>query len=168
MSAPNASTFEASPQPYRPGKTDFEGCSLQNHPRFAPVPGTHPTAGLINTFGYQLIAACAMVPAAVVTIQQIAGAYTVLFLASPNTTLVAADVAITKNGTGDVTVTLLNSKLTAQIARAMVTLNEDIDAFIRAVDVNSGTPARRGARVKMKTVASSPAAVEGGFTLAIY
>lgn len=164
MGIPNANPFGVA-QPFRPAADAFGGCEMVNGIN-PPNPTTMPSAQQFNTLGLCAVAACSMVPSALVSIVETGGTYSVAWVIAPNTNILAGQIAITKNGTGDITIAISTALLPPETCTPTVTLNSDINASPRAMDYSA--TGLRGARVKIVTIAASPAAVDGNFTLSIY
>ena len=114
MSGPvtNVLTWDL-PTPMRPGLSDITGGTKVNRPGKAPDPTTQPCAEEDNQRAAQIAGMARVVPMARLCITVTAGTPAVSNVLAPGTNVGVANFIVTKNGTGDHTISWLASVLPA-------------------------------------------------------
>lgn len=128
---PGQSTWDESP-PRRPGTIDYNGASLQNDDEQPPLPGTHPTAALLNMAALQQISICKVVPNAVMSVTGGSSPSIVQYSGAPSGPM-ASSFTVTAVSTGIVTVAYPNATFPYPIANAVTALNGVLGAHNYAV-----------------------------------
>lgn len=157
MSSPDANTFELLP-PRRPGTDDLNGLAKEDEPGELPDPRTMPSAAEWNTIGHLLLAAARVMPAAIFSV---AGGVSpsLLFFPNARTDLVIGTFTVTRNGTGDISITWPTDTFPTAIARPVPGLNAG-PGMIHAVPITNG--------VRVFTYDSAGAAADKDFTVQVF
>ena len=108
------SPFDASPA-RRPTLEDLGGGAKINGP-VAPDPVTMVTADDANQWGKVGAGVGAVCPVAIVVVTQAAGVYSITSVRAPGTGVVAGSFTVTKNATGDVTLSWTSGVLPGTVA----------------------------------------------------
>jgi len=95
-------TYDLSP-PIRPAIADLGGGNKEQDAQALPDPVRHITKGDVDQWAKQIAAFARVVPNCLVTVHQVAGTYSVYSVSSLGTLITAPTFTVTKNGTGDVT-----------------------------------------------------------------
>jgi len=120
--APNKSTWDATPTPYRPGTSDFNGAALENDEENPPDPSTMPTAELLNTLSFLAISYGKIAPNAIITVTG-GNPPVIIGVQSPRTGVIAGTFTATRNSAGDVSITWPANTFPASQAAPTVSLN---------------------------------------------
>lgn len=150
-------TYDQVP-PRRPGLDDVGGATQENDPDYPPLVGM-PTAEMANQAQKLLSAFGAVTPLAIVSVRFNAGTPVVDLYTEVRSAPAAPTVA--DLGAGDTSITWSPFPFPAPVARAMVTLSEDL-AMLAPVVV----PISNGFEVKTRN--SAGALADCGFVLAVY
>ncbi|HEY1956686.1 MAG TPA: hypothetical protein VGH28_13795 [Polyangiaceae bacterium] len=153
------SPFDASPA-RRPTLQDLGGgAKTEEDPK--PNPVTMITADDANQWGNVGAGVGAVCPLAIVVVTQTAGAYSVASVRAPGTGVVAGTFTVTKNATGDVTLSWTAGVLPGTIA-AHASLQGGLGDYGAQVTLPSATS------VEIKIKDNSGTAQECSFTIFIY
>lgn len=135
---PGLSSWDASP-PIRPGTFEFNGAALGNEDEEPPLPGTHPTAALLNMTALQLISLSKVVPNVLLSILGGATPSIVMFSAAPSSP-VPSTFTVASGSTGVTTIVYPNATFPAPVAMPTVSLNGAIGAhtYASSVDLSVG------------------------------
>lgn len=158
MSSSDTLTYDQAP-PHRPGLDELGGGAKVNGTP-APDPVRQLRAEDVNQLSQQAAAVARVTPVAVLQVDQTAGAYTKAALSCQPTGVALADITVTKNGTGDVSVTWPSDAFPSKIAnpRAYVV---GTTPLLVAVEVIAN-----GARVRLLNAAG--AAADSAFDLDVF
>jgi hypothetical protein len=160
--APGKSTWDVTPQPYRPGTSDFNGAVLENSGANPPNPATMPTAELFNTMSLLLVSLGKVVPNAVISVAGGATPAITGFAAAPSA-VVLSTFTVTRLGAGNVKVTWPAGTFPAAATQPTVSLNNIVAAgsnyFVSAQNITNG--------VQVYTIINSTAD-DIPFTITVY
>lgn len=145
--------------PRRPGLDDLGGATQENDPDYPPLVGM-PTAEMANQAQKLLTALGAVTPLAIVSVRFNAGV-PIVDLYTEVRQLAPAAPTLADLGAGDTSITWTPFPFPAPVARAMVTLTDDL-AMLAPVVV----PIANGFEVKTRN--SAGALADCGFVVAIY
>lgn len=153
----NTLTYDQSPA-RRPGLDDVGGATQENDPEYPPLVGM-PTAEMANQAQKLLAAYGAVTPLAIVSVRFNAGTPVMDLYTEVRTTPVQP--TLNDLGNGDTSVTWNPYPFPAAIARAVVTLNDDLAMLAPVV-----LPVTNGFEVKTRNSAGTLA--DCAFTLTLY
>lgn len=153
------SPFDENPS-RRPTVEDLGGGAKVDGP-VAPDPVTMLTATDMNAWGVVGAAVAGMMPLLLLRLTQSGGSYSLVGFRSVSSTMVAGNVTVTKNGTGDVTVSWTSTTLPGTLC-AMASLQEGAGDYGYELTM----PTASSVRIKVKD--NSGTAQECGHTIAVY
>lgn len=153
------SPFDESPA-RRPTVEDLGGGAKINGP-VAPNPVTMVTADDANNWGLVGAGVAGVCPLAIVVVTQSGGTYSVASVRAPGSGVVSGSFTVTKNGTGDVTLSWTSGALPGVIA-CSVSLQEGAGAYAH----EDTLPTAVSFRIKIKD--NSGTAAECGFSAFVY
>lgn len=157
MTAPNANTFDLA-TPRRPGTNDFNGIAKVDDSAYSPDPTTMPNAAEWNTLEFLALAACRVMPVAVLSV--IGGAVPSLNAFPSASTLVAIGTfTVTRNSIGDVSITWPANTFPPSISPPQATLNSG-PGMIWATAIANG--------INVKTYNAAGALADQSFTASVY
>lgn len=164
MSSPDSNTFNSLDRfsvvqvPHRPSTDDFDGCACENAVA-APDAQTQPTAPAWNSMGRTIEGLGAVVPVLIVSVR---GATTTLqSFTSANRVLVQGDLTLSKNGTGDFSITWAAGKFPPPVVDPVAWITDlTLDGFVRAYAITNG--------VRVVTKDTAGAAADMRFTVALF
>lgn len=160
--SPGVSTFDATP-PHYPGTPDFNGCKKIDDSTDPPDPETMPNAPEWQTTQLTLMSIARMAPQLSVSVKVVGGVYSVDLFNATSSTLALANITVTKNSTGNVTVSVPTSFLAFEVLRPKAYVNQATPLTIAAVDYTA--TGIRGATV---TLANAGTPADGSFTVDIF
>lgn len=131
----------------------------------APEPVTMPTAKDLNELALVGAAVGGMCPLMILVVTQAAGVYSVVGFRCVGSTVVAGDVTVTKNGTGDVTYSWTATKIPGTIA-ALASLQEGAGDYAYELDTPATVSGTTSVRIKIKD--NGGTAQECGHTIFVY
>lgn len=154
----STSTFDATP-PFRPGTADFNGCAKIDDAEFPPDAATMPSAIEYNKLCDLVIALGKVVSAGVISVGVAAGVYSVASFSAAGNGPVIGTFTVTKNGTGDVSITWPVNTFPPAVCAPEASLNHTVPAMITSYAITNG------ARVVMYNAAG--AAADMPFTVCV-
>ena len=148
-----------------PTLLDFGGAVLEDETddRAPLKDGSMPYADMFNRQAEALASAAAVTPSLVATVRFSGGVPALDSFVAPRTTLRSEDITVTDNGTGDTTISVLDTYIPTKRTEPHATANEGTDPALQAAEFASG--GRRGARVKSWAAGS---AADLKFTVEIF
>lgn len=158
MTSSDVLTYNQSPA-HRPTLAELGGGAKVNGTP-APDPVRQLRAEDVNQLSQQAAAVARVTPVALLQVDEFSGTYTKAALSAQGTLTDLADITVTKNGTGDVSVTWPADAFPSRIARARAHV---VGATPLLVAVEAIT---NGARVRLLTHAG--AAADSAFDLDIF
>lgn len=144
----------------RPGLSDVVDGTKVNDGDDPPDDVSMPNAHEHNQMAAQIAAFAKVVPSARISVSQTTGTYAITNVQSCGSNVTSGSFTLTKNATGDVSLTWTAGVLPATTGQPMATVNEDAALIVRAFNVSNG--------VRVKLVNTSGAATDGGFTVLVY
>lgn len=133
---------------------------LQNDQANMPNPGDQPDARDLNQMAFLAWAAGVMMPKLIVSVQYSASTYSAVSLIAPNRNIQTADITLTKNSTGNVTVVVPTAKLPQKTLNPIAAPNNAGIASASAVWASSGH--------YTVYLANNSGALDCGFTLQVW
>lgn len=158
MSSSDTLTYDQSPT-HRPDITELGGGAKVNVAP-EPDPVRQLRAEDINQLSQQAAAVGRVMPVALVQIEQTAGTYSVIAVSCAPTTPTTGTFTLTKNGTGDVSVTWPSGTFPSPIAKARAHVTGSAPLMVAAQAISNGV------RVRMKN--DTGTATDSHFDLDIF
>lgn len=158
MSSSNTLTYDQSPA-HRPALSELGGGAKVNGTP-APDPVRMYTAEDCNQTAQQIAAIGRVMPVALVQVEQSAGAYTLVAVSCAPSTPTTSTFTLTKNGTGDVSITWPAGTFPSAVAKARAHVTGATPLMVAA------EPVANGVRVRMKN--DTGTATDSNFDVDIY
>ena len=155
--APNQNTWDMSP-PQRPTTNHFNGVAKIDDATYAPDAQTMPSAAEYNTLCALVVAYGQVAPNAVISVQG-GTTPTVLGVASMKSAFVPSSVTVTRNGTGDVSLTWAAGTFPGSVLNPTASLNAGALGQIDAVAITNG--------VRVRTANAAGTATDYSFTVLV-
>jgi hypothetical protein len=158
MASPNQSTFDVVP-PYRPGAADFNGAAKLDDQANPPDPQTMPNAAEWNTICLLLVAMGKVISSAVITVTVSAGTYSASQISAAGAAVSIGSITVTKNGTGDVSLTWPANTFPPAVAAPEASLNDTAAGMITCYAITNG--------VRIVMLNAAAAAADKPFTVCV-
>jgi hypothetical protein len=158
MGSPGISTFDVSP-PYRAGSDDFNGNAKIDDAEAPPDAATMPSAAEYNTLTAQMCSVNKVIAVAKLSLGVLAGVYSMASFTAAGSAPTTPTFTITKNGTGDVSITWPANTFPPPVVAPESSLNHTAPGMITAYAITNG--------VRVVMLNSAGAAADMPFTVTV-
>lgn len=166
MGIPVSSPYDLT-QPRRPGLNDVLIALKQNAPgKQNPPPTTAPDASEFNMLAWLAVAANQMVAVARLVVTVAAGVYSIVECKAPGSNVLTGSFTLTKNGTGDVTISWSSTLLPGlSLQPGEVQVNDTVPRIWTVYSTTSNVPAVNSPAVRIVITDRLGAAVDAPFSV---